>query len=63
MAELCRAAKVDLLLTTEKDTLNLCDDCDVILAPIRVYWLKIRKEIDSETALMNEIDRYLVLVK
>jgi 3-deoxy-D-manno-octulosonic-acid transferase len=63
MAELCRAAKVDLLLTTEKDTLNLCDDCDVILAPIRVYWLKIRKEIDGEAALMNEIDRYLVLVK
>ena len=40
-------AGAEALLTTEKDTFNLCDDCDTLLAPLPLYWLRIGVEVED----------------
>jgi len=50
---------VEAAVTTEKDAINLCEGCVELMAPIRVYWLKIRTEIDRETEFLQFIDRKL----
>ncbi|MCU1275505.1 MAG: lipid-A-disaccharide synthase, partial [Bryobacterales bacterium] len=54
-----QAAKVEAAVTTEKDAINLCEGCVELMAPIRVYWLKIRTEIDREAEFLQFIDRRL----
>ncbi len=47
------------LVTTEKDVVNLCDECDELMAPLEIYWLKVRMKIEGEAELVREIERRL----
>ncbi|HMC61251.1 MAG TPA: tetraacyldisaccharide 4'-kinase [Candidatus Solibacter sp.] len=47
------------LVTTEKDSLNLCDGCDELAAPLGIYWLKVRMRIEGAEELVKEIERRL----
>jgi len=47
------------LVTTEKDMLNLCADCDELLAPLPLYWLKIAMRIEGADELLAAIERSL----
>ena len=49
------------MLTTEKDAINLCEGCADVIAPLRLYWLKIRPVIQEEAGFWGEIDRQLSL--
>ena len=41
------------LVTTEKDAVNLCQDCDELVAPLELYWLKVGMAIEREDELME----------
>ena len=45
------------LVTTEKDAVNLCEDCDRLLAPLPLYWLQVQMRIEGEERLMAEVER------
>jgi 3-deoxy-D-manno-octulosonic-acid transferase len=47
------------VVTTEKDMFNLCEGCAELLAPVRLYWLKIRAALDREAEFLREIERRL----
>jgi 3-deoxy-D-manno-octulosonic-acid transferase len=47
------------LVTTEKDAVNLCDGCAELVAPLEIYWLKVRMKIEGEAELVREIERRL----
>jgi tetraacyldisaccharide-1-P 4'-kinase len=47
------------LATTEKDAVNLCEGCDELVAPLGIYWLKVRMRIEGQEALVKEIERRL----
>ena len=53
-----REERADALVTTEKDVINLCEDCDRLLAPLRLFWLKIRMRILAEGAFMHELMKH-----
>lgn len=53
MAANLRAKGADALVTTEKDAVNLCDDCDSMIAPLPLYWLKIGMRIHGEAELLE----------
>ncbi|MEO8371972.1 MAG: tetraacyldisaccharide 4'-kinase, partial [Candidatus Solibacter sp.] len=55
MATQFRAKGVTALLTTEKDAVNLCDDCESLIAPLPLYWLKIGMRIDGEAELVEAL--------
>jgi len=55
LAHQFQLAKAEAALTTEKDALNLCEGCVALMAPLPVYWLKIRTEIDREAELLEFI--------
>jgi tetraacyldisaccharide 4'-kinase len=44
-----------MLLTTEKDMINLCDHAASVVAPCRLAWLKIGIEIDREEEFLRHI--------
>jgi tetraacyldisaccharide 4'-kinase len=50
-----QAAGAEALVTTEKDALNLCDNTPALLAPLKLYWLKIGIEIEREEELLQQI--------
>jgi len=50
-------AKAEAVVTTEKDVINLCDGWAGLMAPLPVYWLKIRTEIDREAEFLELIER------
>jgi 3-deoxy-D-manno-octulosonic-acid transferase len=52
---LARAAGAEALVTTEKDALNLCDDASVLVAPLKLFWLKIGIDIENENELLQQI--------
>jgi tetraacyldisaccharide 4'-kinase len=43
------------LVITEKDSVNLCEGCDELVAPLGIYWLKVRMRIEGEEELVREI--------
>ncbi len=45
----------EALVTTEKDALNLCDGATAIVAPLKLYWLKIGIEIEREEEFLRQI--------
>jgi 3-deoxy-D-manno-octulosonic-acid transferase len=45
----------EILVTTEKDMINLCDHVSAIIAPSTLLWLKIGIEIDSEREFLQHI--------
>jgi tetraacyldisaccharide 4'-kinase len=49
----------DALITTEKDAVNLCDDCVDLVAPLELYWLKIRAALDREAQFLREVEQRL----
>jgi 3-deoxy-D-manno-octulosonic-acid transferase len=57
MAQQAAAAGASALVTTEKDTMNLCDGCDDLVAPLPLYWLKVSMAFDREAELIAEIER------
>ena len=52
-AQTCGA---EAIVTTEKDALNLCDGAAAIVAPLKLYWLKIGIEIEREEELLQQLD-------
>ena len=50
-----RQLGVDALLTTEKDAMNLCEQAASLIAPIRLYWLKIGIEVEDQERLLGII--------
>jgi tetraacyldisaccharide 4'-kinase len=50
-----RALGAEALVTTEKDALNLCHGAPELVAPLRLYWLKIGIEIEREEELIHQI--------
>jgi tetraacyldisaccharide 4'-kinase len=57
MAAQFHAKGATMLVTTEKDAVNLCDDCDSLIAPLPLYWLKIGIRIDGEAELMRAFEQ------
>ena len=57
ISEQFQAQGATLLLTTEKDAINLCDDCDDLLAPLPLYWLRIGTRIDGDREFAAELLR------
>lgn len=55
LVALARAAGAEALVTTEKDALNLCDDAPALVAPLKLYALKIGIEIENEEELLRQI--------
>jgi tetraacyldisaccharide 4'-kinase len=53
------AAKVEAAVTTEKDAINLCEGCSELMAPLPLYWLKIRTAIDREAEFLELVERRL----
>ena len=45
----------EAIVTTEKDALNLCAGASEIVAPLKLYWLKIGIEIEKEEELLQQI--------
>jgi len=54
-----RECGAEAIVTTEKDVQNLCEDSDALLAPVALYWLKIRAELDREAEFLSEIESRL----
>ncbi|HLX42076.1 MAG TPA: tetraacyldisaccharide 4'-kinase [Bryobacteraceae bacterium] len=55
LKENAEAAGVDVLVTTEKDAMNLCDGAALLVAPRRLLYLRIGIEIEREDELLNRI--------
>jgi tetraacyldisaccharide 4'-kinase len=58
-AQQLREKGATALGTTEKDAVNLCDGCDELVAPLEIYWLKVRMKIEGEEELVREIEKRL----
>jgi tetraacyldisaccharide 4'-kinase len=52
-----RARGATALVTTEKDAVNLCPDCDDLVAPLTLYWLKVSMAIEREDELIGMLQR------
>src|SRR5205823_11838664 len=59
LAQQVREKRAKALVTTEKDVVNLCDDCDALVAPLPIYWLKVRMRIEGEAELLKLIESRL----
>jgi len=57
LAELALGAGAEAIVTTEKDALNLCESAAEIVAPVKLYWLKIAVAIENEDELLRMILR------
>lgn len=57
MAALAKAAGLELLLTTEKDLMNLPPEAARLAAPLRLAWLRIGVELEGEDELLELIVR------
>jgi tetraacyldisaccharide 4'-kinase len=55
LARQARAAGAEVLVTTEKDFMNLGAGAAASLAPLKLYWLKIAVEIDNEADLLRRL--------
>ena len=49
----CLAQQAKLLVTTEKDAVNLCEGAESLLGDTKLLWLKIDLEITDEAALLD----------
>ena len=43
------------LITTAKDAVNLCEECEALIAPMKLYWLEIGIAMDDDGALFQSI--------
>ncbi len=53
LAQQAASAGAEALVTTEKDMLNLFAGAADVVAPLKLYWLRIGIEIENEAALMR----------
>jgi tetraacyldisaccharide 4'-kinase len=53
MGLLVKSQRLDALLTTQKDVMNLCESTEAIIAPAHILWLKIGIEIDKEAEFLK----------
>ena len=54
-----REARVEAVVTTEKDAVNLCDDPAHLLDPLPLYWLRIGVALDREDEFLEAVKRAL----
>jgi hypothetical protein len=59
MAHQMEARGATELVTTEKDAMNLCEDCDGLVAPLKIYWLKASMAVDREAEFFAEVRKRL----
>ncbi|MFB3777268.1 MAG: tetraacyldisaccharide 4'-kinase [Bryobacteraceae bacterium] len=52
MAVQARQAGAEVLLTTEKDAMNLCEHIEGVIAPLRLLWLRIGVEVEEAERLL-----------
>jgi len=55
LAKTASVAGVEILLSTEKDAMNLRRGAAEILAPVKLFWLRIGIEIEEEEELLKRI--------
>jgi tetraacyldisaccharide 4'-kinase len=55
LAQQARAVGAEVLVTTEKDSMNLREGAAQLAAPVKICWLKIGVEIDREEEFLNRI--------
>ena len=53
LAQQAATAGAEALVTTEKDFLNLFENAAGLVAPLKLYWLRIGIEIENEEALLR----------
>jgi tetraacyldisaccharide 4'-kinase len=53
LAQQATAAGAEALVTTEKDVLNLFEGAAGVIAPLKLYWLRIGIHIENEEALLR----------
>jgi 3-deoxy-D-manno-octulosonic-acid transferase len=56
LGQVGRALRVEALLTTEKDVVNLCDDTEEVTAPVKMLWLRIEVEIENEAEFLRLLE-------
>ena len=59
MAADAKAAGAEVLLTTEKDLMNLPPEAPALVAPLRLLWLQVEVEIDREAELLEFLESRL----
>jgi tetraacyldisaccharide 4'-kinase len=59
LAQQARSAGAEVLLTTEKDMLNLPEEAVKLAAPLRIFWLRMEVRADRETDLIALLDSRL----
>jgi tetraacyldisaccharide 4'-kinase len=57
VAHLLQAAGARAAVTTEKDAVNLCEECDDLLRPLPLFWLRVSMQIEREDEFLKEIGR------
>ena len=57
ISEQARRHGAAILVTTEKDAMNLPDNFAELLAPAELYWLEVKTRVQDEPALMSLIGR------
>jgi tetraacyldisaccharide 4'-kinase len=55
LAQLAKSDNATVLLTTEKDAVNLCEDAQSLFGNVKLLWLRIDVAIDNEAALLDLI--------
>ena len=53
------SAGADVLLTTQKDMINLCERAGEFVAPLRIYWLKARMSVEREDEFVRFLEARL----
>jgi len=59
LAQQFLAEKAEAAVTTEKDAINFCEGCAQLMAPLPVYWLKIRMEIERQEEFLRFVENRL----
>jgi tetraacyldisaccharide 4'-kinase len=57
LAKYSREAGAEVLLTTAKDSVNLCREFEAVAVPLQVYWLEIGIGIDRRDDLLAQMER------
>jgi len=55
LAQLMREHRGTVLLTTEKDAINLCEDAQTLFRDVKLLWLRIDLSIENEEALLATV--------
>ena len=55
MGAQARSAGAEVLLTTQKDAMNLCGHVAELIAPLRLFWLRIGVEVENEERLLDRL--------